>query len=387
MNAIFHILKKEIIDAMRDRRTLMMVLVSSLLILPVLLLAISEITSQIESQQEKRLVLAVNMQQAPGLENFILRQGYQIEDAPKDYEQKSRNKILTKPVLVVSKDFDKKFEQGDNVQLEIVYDTSNRQAEIGARLLQRLLNNYSQEVINLRLQMRGVSAGALQTIEIKERYLNPPEERKVALTSFLPVLLISAIVIGGMFAAIDTTAGERERGSLEPLMMNPVTGWQMVLGKWGAVAFISMTVVLLTVGSFFPSQLLIRSDSLRAEFQFGIGEALRFLIVLLPLAACLSSIQVAIALSCKNFKEAQVRNQMFSLLVTMAPFMVSLNQGPEPKWFSWSPVLAQNLLMNHILKGEVIGIVPILSSIGVSVALTLLSLTYVARKMRSVVVA
>jgi sodium transport system permease protein len=71
----------------------------------------------------------------------------------------------------------------------------------------------------------------------------------------------------------------------------------------------------------------------------------------------------------------------------MTPFMLSLNQGPEPQWFSWSPVLAQNLLMNHILKGEVIGIVPMLSSVGVCVVLTLLSLTYVARKMRSVVVA
>ena len=387
MNAIFYIFRKEIIDAMRDRRTLMMVLISSLLILPIMLLAISELTAQIESQEEKRLVLAVNMEQAPGLENYILRQGYQIEHAPTDYEQKSRNKSLTKPVLIVSDGFAEKLQHGEKGVLEIVYDTSNRQAEIGAKLLQRLLNGYSQEVINLRLQMRGVSAGALQAVDIKERYLNRPEERKVVLTSFLPVLLISAVVIGGMFAAIDTTAGERERGSLEPLMMNPVSGWQMVLGKWGAVAFIAMTVVLLTVGSFFPSQLLIRSDTLRAEFQFGVAEALRFLFIMLPLAACLSSIQVAIALSCKNFKEAQVRNQMFSLLVTMAPLMLSLSQGPEPKWFRWSPVLSQNLLMNQILKGEVIGLLPVLSSVGICVALTALSLAYVARKMRSVVVA
>lgn len=385
MNAIFYIFKKEVIDAMRDRRTLMMVLISSLLILPIMLLAISELTEQIESQQEKRLVLAVNLQQAPGLENYILRQGYQIERAPNDYEQKSRNKSLSKPVLLVANDFAEKMQQGDRGGLEIVYDTSNRQAEIGAKLLQRLLDGYSREVISLRLQMRGISTGALQAVDIKERHLNRPEERKVVLTSFLPVLLISAVVIGGMFAAIDTTAGERERGSLEPLMMNPITGWQMVLGKWGAVAFIAMTVVLLTVSSFFPSQLLIRSDTLRAEFQFGVAEAARFLLVMLPLAACLTSIQVAIALSCKNFKEAQVRNQMFSLLVTMAPFMLSLNQGPEPQWFRWAPVLSQNLLMNQVLKGEVISTLPVLGSIGVCVALTALSLTYVSRKIRSVV--
>ena len=98
MNAIFHIFRKEITDAMRDRRTLAMVLLSSLLILPIMLLVISEVVSQSETQEEKRRVLAANIEQAPSLENFILRQGYQIEKAPEGYEEKLRNKEVTQPL-------------------------------------------------------------------------------------------------------------------------------------------------------------------------------------------------------------------------------------------------------------------------------------------------
>jgi hypothetical protein len=131
----------------------------------------------------------------------------------------------------------------------------------------------------------------------------------------LPMMVLMAIIIGGMYAAIDTTAGERERGSLEPLMMNPVSGWQLAIGKWGAVAAVGMGVVVLTIFSFFPSQWLIKNDTLRAEFQFGIKDAIGFLMVLLPLAASMAALQIAIALDCKSYKEAQVRNQIVTMFI------------------------------------------------------------------------
>ncbi len=385
MNAIFVIYRKEISDAMRDRRTLLMVLLSALLFVPLLLLIVSEVMSQVESQEVKRTVLAVNIQQAPGLENFILRQGYQVLAAPKDYEEKLRNKELTQPVLLVPENFDTQLAQGQKVTLEMVFDTSNRQAQLGLAPLNRLLDNYIQEMAALNLMMRGVAPEMLQLLEVKERHLSLPDERKVTFTGMLPMALIMAIVIGGMFAAIDTTAGERERGSLEPLMMNPVSGWQLAVGKWAAVATVSMLVVLLTVLSFFPSQWLIRNEALRAEFQFGLHDALRFLLVLLPLAASLSALQVAIALTCKSFKEAQVRNQILSMAVPMAPMLLMFNTGREPAWFQWAPVVAQNVMMNHILKGEAVGMISIGIALAVCAVMTLASLSFIAQQMRRVV--
>ncbi len=385
MNPVFAIFRKELTDAMRDRRTLMMVLFSAILFVPLLLVIFSEVMSQVEAQEDKRTVMAVNIGQAPRLENYLLRQGYQIKEAAQGYEEKLRNKELTQPVLWVPEKFDESLSHAQKATLEIVFDTSNRQAEFGVRPLKKLLDNYTQEAAVLGLMMRGVSPELLQLVDIRERHLNRPEERKVTVTGMLPFALIMAIVIGGMFAAIDTTAGERERGSLEPLMMNPVSGWQLAVGKWGAVATISMLVALLTVLSFFPSQWLVRNDALRAEFQFGAHDAVRFLLVLLPLAAAISALQVAISLTCKSFKEAQVRNQILSMLISMAPMMLMFNTGREPVWFQWVPSIAQSLMMNNVLKGEAVAMTSIGIALAVCAALTLGCLSFVAGKMRRVV--
>ena len=385
MNVLFAIIWKELKDALRDRRTLMTALFSSLLGVPLLLLIFSTVLSQVESQEEKRVVLAVGMQYAPQLENFILRQGYQIKTAPVDYEAKSRSKEIDQPVLIVPPDFENKLGSGIKVDLEIAYDTSNRTAEFGVRPLRRLLDSYTQELTLMGLTMRGISAELLQLVEVKEHYLQKPEERKTSVTEMLPMMVLMAIVIGGMYSAIDTTAGERERGSLEPLMMNPVSGWQLAVGKWSAIALVGMGVAILTIASFFPSQWMIRNDTLRAEFQFSLKDACGFLVVLLPLAASVAAMQIAVALDCKSYKEAQVRNQIVSMFIPFVSLIPIMFPGREPAWFQWIPVLAQNQMMNQVLKGESLNTLAVTIALLVCVGITGVSLAYIAQKMRKVV--
>lgn len=385
MKEMLAIYWKEISDAMRDRRTLMMVMFSSLLSVPLLLFIFSTVMSQVESQAVDRSVIAVNMQDAPSLENYMARQGYVVKAAPANYEEQSRNKELTKPVLLIPAKFEENLASLKKVELEIAYDTSNRSAEMGLSPLRKLLNGFVQEKAALDLLMRGVSPDLMQNVEIKEKHLTRADERKVTITGMLPMFLIMAIVMGGMFAAIDTTAGERERGSLEPLMMNPVSGWQLAMGKTAAVATVTLLIVLLTVASFFPAQSLIANDALRAEFQFGLKDAVAFLMILIPLAAALSAMQVALSLTCKTFKEAQVRNQIISFVVTFMPVFFLLNPGKEPPWLGWVPVMAQTQMMNQILKGEFVSLAAMGMAIVVCIAIVTLSLSFVAKKMREVV--
>jgi sodium transport system permease protein len=167
MKAMLTIFRKEIKDALRDRRTLMTALLSSLLGVPLMLFIFSTVLSQVESQEEKRTVLAVGIEYAPQLENFILRQGYQIKAAPVDYEAKSRSKELDQPVLLVPQDFEKKLMTGDKAILEVAYDSNNRQAEFGLRPLKRLLEAFTQETTLMGLTMRGISTELLQRIEVQ----------------------------------------------------------------------------------------------------------------------------------------------------------------------------------------------------------------------------
>lgn len=385
MSATLAILRKEIRDALRDRRTLLVALISSLLGVPLMLFIFSVVLTQVESQEEKRSIMARGISHAAGLQNFIERQGYKIKTAPDDYEAKSQSKELDQPVLLIPDDFDDKLASGEKGTLEIAYDTSNRQAEFGVRPLRRLLDAYAQETATMGLMMRGVSLELLQRIDVREKHLKKPEERKATITTMLPMMVLMAIVLGGMYAAIDTTAGERERGSLEPLMMNPVTGLQLTLGKWGAVALVGMGVVVLTIFSFFPSQWLIHNETLKAEFQFNFRDAMGFLLVLLPLAASVAAIQIAVSLDCKSYKEAQVRNQMVTMFIPFVSLIPIIFPGREPAWFQWVPVLSQNQMMNQVLKGETLSPVAVGIAFLVCALMSVVSLAYISQKMRRVV--
>jgi sodium transport system permease protein len=387
MKQIFAIFLKEMNDAMRDRRTLTVVLITSLFMVPFYLFLFSQIATQVEAQKENRQVIAVNMKDAPSLENYILRQGYEVKEASADYEEKSRNKELSLPVLIVPKGMEDELAQAKRVKLEIAYDTTNRQAEMGYEPLSRLLNGFEQERAQLDLQMRGISPELLNLVQVKAKHLNLVQERKNLIASMLPMVLIMAIVMGGMFAAIDTTAGERERGSLEPLMMNPVSGWQLAIGKSSAVTMVSVLITVLTIVSFFPAQSLIRSESLKAQFQFGVPDAVSFLLLLIPIAVMLSALQVAVALTCKTFKEAQVRTQIISLVVTMAPVFMMVNPGKEPAWIQWVPILSQSQMMNQVLRGEAVNIVNLCLAGATCALIALLSTGFTATQMRKIVVA
>jgi sodium transport system permease protein len=385
MSVGFTIVLKELKDALRDKRTLLTALATSLFGVPLMLLIFSVVLSQVEGQEERREVMAVGMEHAPQLENFIQRQGYTILKAPADYEQKSRSKELSLPVLLVPEDAEQRFLHGEKVTLKIAYDTANRSAEFGLRPLRRLLDGFAQETMIADLTMRGISSDLLQRVEVKEVYLRAAEERRATVTEMLPMMVLMAIVVGGMYASIDTTAGERERGSLEPLMMNPVGGVQLALGKWLAVTLVGMAVLALTILSFFPTQALIQNETLKAEFQFGLRDAGYFMLVLTPLVAMVSAIQIALSLSCKSFKEAQIRTQLTTMIIPMVSLAPVMFPGREPAWTAWVPVLTQNQMLGKILKGASLDWTAVGVSWIAAAALTVIFLAYTARKMRQVV--
>ena len=126
--------------------------------------------------------------------------------------------------------------RGDAPVVEIVSDSANRQAESGSARIQRLLHGFSRERAMLGLALRGVSPELLEPMQVEERDLASAQTRATQITGMLPFFVLMAVLYGALNAALDTTAGERERGSLEPLLMNPAERVALVLGKWGAVA-------------------------------------------------------------------------------------------------------------------------------------------------------
>jgi sodium transport system permease protein len=376
---------KEIIDALRDRRTLLRLMVPALLMGPVLLLALSALLASFEERAEKREILAVGLDKAPTLRNFLERQTYTVKDAPADYEAKLRERTLTDPVLVVGDTFEQDLLRGERPTLEIVSDSANQRAAASVGSTQRMLMGFNQERAVLNLALRGVSGELLQSVVIEERDLASAQARASRFTSIIPMFIIMAVLYGALTASLDSTAGERERGSLEPLLMNPVQHLALVAGKWSAVGLLGLMMGLLASLSFIPAQWLIKSDSLQAMFQFGVGEVLPFILLQVPLAAGMGAGLMAVAIRSKTFKEAQASSGLWMTLVGMSPMVAVMNPGGDAWWYLWLPGLAQNTMMLQVLKGESLSWLQIMPSVAVGLALTVGCLWFVAHSMRQAV--
>ena len=382
--AAWTVYRKELLDALRDRRTLFMVLISSVAIGPLVLMLVSSLVAGIEKRAEARELVVQGIEYAPTFNNFLLRQTYTVRPAPAAYEQALRDSKLGEPVLVIPATFEADLARGEAPVLELVSSAANQRAQTGTGPVVRLVRAFNQEQATLRLAVRGVAAATLEAVRLEERDLADPATRAAQLATMVPFFVLMAVLYGALNAALDTTAGERERGSLEPLLMNPAARWSIVLGKWGAVASVGMLIAVLSCLSFLPGQWLLRSEALAAMFRFGVGEALAFMALLLPLAGALAALLMAIAIRCKTFKEAQANTTVVLLAVSMLPLVTVFNQEGTAPWHLWVPALAQTTLMGRVLKGEDLAGVDVATATLVCVLLTLVALAYVTRTLRSV---
>jgi sodium transport system permease protein len=383
LRAAWQVFRKELLDALRDRRTLLMVVLSSVALGPLLLVALSALVADLEARAESRDVHVIGIEHAPSLRNHIERQAWTIHPAPAGYEAALARRGLGHPVLVVPEDFERDLADGLAPTLALVTSSADSRAQAGTRAVAQLLQGFNQEQATLRLVMRGVVPSLLQVVQVQEHDMAGPQARAAQFTRLVPLFVLMAVLYGALHAALDTTAGERERGSLEPLLMAPLPRSAIVLGKWGAVAVMGMLVAVLSCFSFLPGQWLLRSETLATLFQFGLREALLFLALLLPLAALLSAVLMAVAIRCKSFKEAQANTTVVVLVVSLVPMLTTFNPGGEQAWHLWTPALAQITLMQRVLEGESLGAPDLLLPLVVALALSSACLAFVARQLRA----
>lgn len=383
MSALLAVLRKELIDALRDRRTLLLVLVSSVLLGPVVLVALSSLLASFEAQAERRVVVAVGIEHAPGLKNFLERQSIMVRDAPADFEDRLRKSTLGDAVLVVPAGFEAAVVDGEQPAVEVVHDSGNRRSQASASRVSQLVTAYGRERGTVSLLLRGVSPELISPVQVQPRDLATSQSRSAQLTGMLPFFVMMAVLYGALNAALDTTAGERERASLEPLLLNPVWRPSLVLGKWCAVTALAMSIAVLSCASFLPSQWLLRSATLQAMFQFGVREVALFLAVLLPFAAAMSALLMAVAIRCKSHREAQASTAIVMLAVSLLPLATTFDQRGEAPWHLWVPALGQYTLMTRALKGETFGLEQMAVPWLVCTVITVCALTFVTQRLHS----
>ena len=379
--AMWTVFLKELKDALRDRRTLMVVFFTSIAMGPLMLVLLSSLVGKYEQRAEARAIVAIGLDAAPTLRNYLERQTFVIKPAPADWEAQLRDSKLGDPVVVVPASFEDDLAHGQPPRIELVYSSANGRAQAGVGTIERLLQGFGQEQAGLRLIARGVAPGVMNVTNVDTHDIADTASRAAQLTGIVPMFVLMAVLYGALNAALDTTAGERERGSLEPLLATPASRIALVVGKWGAVWALALMIAVLSCLSFLPAQSLLRSESLAALFRFGWREAAWFIGLLAPLAAALAALMMAIAIRCKTFKEAQANTVVLTLAVTMSPVMNMFNQEGESAWNLWVPALAQTTLMNRVLKSAPISPLDVAPSLAICVVLTAAALTFVSRQL------
>jgi len=379
--SVWTVFLKELKDALRDRRTLMAVFVSSVLMGPMMLVVLSSLVGRYEKRAEAREIVAIGMDSAPSLRNFLARQTYVVKKAPADWEAQLRESRLGDPVVIVPADFEDELAHGQAPRIELMYSSANARAQSGVGAIAQLLQGFDQEQTTLRLVARGVAPAALSVTRIDEHDIADNAARAAQLTGIVPLFVLMAVIYGALNAALDTTAGERERGSLEPLLATPASRAALVIGKWAAVFALGLLIAVLSCLSFLPTQSLLRSESLAALFRFGWVEAAWFIGLLAPLAALVAALMMAVAIRCKTVKEAQANMVVLTMLFTLAPMLSLFNQEGESAWNLWAPSVAQTTLMTRVLKNAPISASDVAPSLLICVLLSGVALGFVARQL------
>lgn len=383
MSTTVSVFRKELKDALRDRRTWLIVLVTSILAGPLTLFLLSIFISSVEESAAKREIYVANASAAPTLVNFLQRAGATVKDAPEDYTALVKSGRLQNAIIVVPPNFEARVAAGETVRVQVVFDETATQAQPATRAALTAVRGFTRELGIQRLLARGVSPQVMAAVEIEEVNLASSQARGAQLLFLVPWLALLGSVAGAISVAIDVTAGERERGSLEPLLMNPISTGATVLGKWAVVALCSASVVILTLIGFMISMQFIRSENLSSLMQFGFSECALFIVMLLPFSAMIASLNMLAATYGRSHKEAQTYATYLAMLVNFAPIVPLFISIRDAGWQLVVPAMAQQAVMMRALRSETISAVDILLPGAIAIAITAVALTAQARLLRN----
>ena len=377
LGRILAVVRKELLDTSRDRRTLLVTLLPALIAGPlVLMLMFSVIAGQIDKVRDLKLP-TIGRDHAPALMAFLERQQITLTDAPADYEAKIRSGDLD-VVLVVDDKFVSDVAKGNAGTVRLVYDRSRDRAQAAIREAESMLRNYNRQWGSQRLLLRGVAPTVGNPLNIESIDLATPQQSGAFLLFFLAYYGLFAAVMGGMAIALDVTAGERERQSLEPLLMTPARPLELVIGKWLAVATFNALVVVITLTGYYLTLRFAPLPAVGIPFLFSARELAWFLVVLVPLIAMLPAVMLFMGARSRTFKEAQASVSLVIFAVSIIPVVQLVQQKKDPDWIAWIPVSGQFSLLGQVLRGEGVPlaqlatsfVVPALVTVGVLLLVT-----------------
>jgi len=344
---------KEVRESLRDRRTVLSAFLTGPLLGPLLfaMLVNMQVSQQLDKADMLLHVPVIGAQYAPHLVD-ALEEGGIVPDAAVADPGRAVRKQDADVVLRIAADYGEAWRKGEPVQVEMFYDSSRQDTRSAVERVQKLVETYARQQGAMRLVARGLSPGTAWPVQVATRDQATPQSRAVLMFAMLPYFFVITLFVGGMPLAIDLTAGERERQSLEPLFANPVARLKILTGKLAAIcafSFASLAIALLAfavVGRFIPA------EKLGMEIDLGWHFAGTVLLLMSPLVLLLAGLQTLVAAFAKSYREAQTYISLLMMALVIPSALLAFLPVKAQAWMYAVPLLGQNLGIMQQLRGD-----------------------------------
>ncbi len=354
--------RKEILDSLRDRRTMISMIVVPILLMPLMTIGMGALSLRLvrRAQQEVPRVMILGGEDSPRVVE-ALKQIPSLEFVPatSDYAARISNKEI-RAAVEVPPGFDAALAAGEPAEVQIDAYEGEIKSEFGAQRLENFFRELRDRTIADRLAARNLPASFIRPFEVTKKNVASPEKVGAAvLGGLIPYLVILLCLTGAMYPAIDLTAGEKERGTMETILTSPVSRTHLVLGKFLAVLTASIATAVLSVTSmgvsFRYTKTVMRDLPEEAARQFRLSidpkAALAVFAMVLPIAVLFSAALLAISLFAKSYKEAQSYISPL-MIVVILPAVASLLPGIDLNAkLALVPILNTSLVSKEIVTG------------------------------------
>jgi sodium transport system permease protein len=357
--------RKELTEALRDRRTLITTFLVPLLMIPVLGAGFTGVMSAVigSAKKEKPKIMIIGGEDSPGVVE-ALRKNPKINAVPTSDDWK--NLVVDKKIraaVEIPPNFQTDLAKGQAGTVRIYIYGGEMKSEFAAANIESFLKEYRDSVVTERLVTNHLPGELLKPFAVRRQNIAPPEKEAGAiLGGIIAYMLILMCLNGAMHPAIDLTAGEKERGTMETILSSPVSRTHLVLGKFLLVMTASLTTaVLLMFSVSVSSTVLQKSGALNQmvdegeplpQLSLGPAAAASVIVMAIPLSVLFSAGLFTIALFAKSHKEAQSYIAPLMFLVVI-PAISAMLPGVEltPK-LAVVPLLNVSLLCKELITGE-----------------------------------
>lgn len=354
--------RKELTDSLRDRRTLISMVVVPIIIMPLMSIGIMTFMVKVigKAAEEVPKIMVLGGENSPrALTDIKALKGVEIVPAESDYRQEISDKKI-RAAVELPRDLDKALDEGQSTTVNIYDYEGDIKSGFAAGKLQKYLQDYSNRTMKQRLESRKLPDNFLEPFKVDTQNVAPPEKVSGAtLGGFLPYFVIILCMTGAMYPAIDLTAGEKERGTIETILCSPVSRTDLVLGKFLMVLTAALTTAVLAISSmgvsFHVAKAMLAGiggkDNPLASMTIGLKAIGAVFFMVTPLAVFFSAALLAIALFAKSYKEAQSYLSPLVILVVL-PAIGGLLPGVEfNARLAMIPVLSTSLVCKEIVSG------------------------------------